>query len=997
VEETPIGASGLESSPGSRMSASTAGQSMGLSRARFSLDISDIKKLDDAFKKVETRLKKIDDYLKNIARNGPAAAQSLQDVVDSLPGGGGGGSIGLSRGGKSNNYATALEDNLLARHQTRAALSGKADDDPSPTKQQLVGATLANQLRQIAAGQAGSLASVRQNLSGSLDAQGLKGTAVSMGIGAAEAAVGKVSGFIAQGVQKLDERIARGYEYSLAADKMQVMYQQIHGMGQEQANEVFRRPLTNYRLGGDQQVNTLLGMQAATGINALNQAGSIEALRTVTGYGASASDIAGMVTHMASPEVVNRMYFTTGMAMYGPGGEENQSINVVQNLVRAAGLTDERVLKTAIRQGSMSRARLSFMGVEGNMQDLVIQYAQQNQAFKEAGGQGFYDPSVKEHRERMKIEGNFATAKEETERVKVAREEQFYTRQNDNFETLEIRTKDLIRAFAALEDQLSGIIGAQIETTPYRSAIGGGLSSVGNALFGAAGVAAMFGPAGWKLAGVLALAGGAAKLGGGLMGRGDGPESSSGGTASPTSQQASGSQGINNNLSVPTYGKNTTLGQLRTRSDVSNLHPSFRDRVLRMITASGGRVGIGEGSRSYQSQVDLFLSRYVETNNEAEATRRWNGKMWKKTHGADVAAPGKSMHGIGLAADLVGDLNWVQANAERFGLKTFANVNQEPWHVQPAELPNGYHDYMKAGAPWGSMGYGNVDPNQIDDQTTSNSPFDVGGGEHGGGSSGYSGSNLRSYAGMSISEMIEAGRMSNLATLASSGSVVGGGTVSAPSHIPQGGTPYSSSASGALSGDEIVALMESHGFSGTDLIKAVGISYRESSWRPTAYNPNRKTKDKSYGLFQINMIDSLGPSRRQWFGIGSNEQLFDPDTNVRATQMMRSGQASRGKNPWYDWGPYKGESETYAVDMAKAAATVHAAKKTVNQPRGDYGGVSSPSKSVTTVVQGGTNITVAPVIHIHSSGSIQADLPILARDVGSLLRKEVELVAMRSS
>ena len=66
------------------------------------------------------------------------------------------------------------------------------------------------------------------------------------------------------------------------------------------------------------------------------------------------------------------------------------------------------------------------------------------------------------------------------------------------------------------------------------------------------------------------------------------------------------------------------------------------------------------------------------------------------------------MHEIGLAADMTGDMGWVGANAARFNLQTFENVNNEPWHVQPTELSRGRSSYQRNPAwgmpPWGASG-----------------------------------------------------------------------------------------------------------------------------------------------------------------------------------------------------------------------------------------------------------------------------------------------------
>lgn len=86
------------------------------------------------------------------------------------------------------------------------------------------------------------------------------------------------------------------------------------------------------------------------------------------------------------------------------------------------------------------------------------------------------------------------------------------------------------------------------------------------------------------------------------------------------------------------------------------------------------------------------------------------------------------------------------------------------------------------------------------------------------------------------------------------------------------------------------------GFRGKNLKEAWAIAMKESTGWPKAYNGNRATGDSSYGLFQINMIDYLGPARREIFKIKSNKELFDPLTNAKAAYHMSNG----GKD-WYSW------------------------------------------------------------------------------------------------
>ena len=99
-----------------------------------------------------------------------------------------------------------------------------------------------------------------------------------------------------------------------------------------------------------------------------------------------------------------------------------------------------------------------------------------------------------------------------------------------------------------------------------------------------------------------------------------------------------------------------------------------------------------------------------------------------------------------------------------------------------------------------------------------------------------------------------------------------------------------------LTDKELVLLLQTVGFEGTGLKKAWSIAKRESNGRPLAYNGNRNTGDSSYGLFQINMIGNLGPTRLEKFDLQSNKELFDPVTNAEITYYM-----TNGGNDWSAW------------------------------------------------------------------------------------------------
>ncbi|MFE4960417.1 hypothetical protein ACFRCW_42385 [Streptomyces sp. NPDC056653] len=84
---------------------------------------------------------------------------------------------------------------------------------------------------------------------------------------------------------------------------------------------------------------------------------------------------------------------------------------------------------------------------------------------------------------------------------------------------------------------------------------------------------------------------------------------------------------------------------------------------------------------------------------------------------------------------------------------------------------------------------------------------------------------------------------------------------------------------------------------------AAAVAMAESGGRTTAHNPI--PPDDSYGLWQINMLGSMGPDRRAKLGISSNSGLYDPAVNARAMAMISSGGSNFG--PWstYTNGAYK--------------------------------------------------------------------------------------------
>lgn len=96
----------------------------------------------------------------------------------------------------------------------------------------------------------------------------------------------------------------------------------------------------------------------------------------------------------------------------------------------------------------------------------------------------------------------------------------------------------------------------------------------------------------------------------------------------------------------------------------------FARRLQALIEASGGRISVGSGYRSVEEQQRLW---------DASA----KDGVW-------VAAPGKSNHNWGVAADLGFDGDgqaWAHENAPRFGL--IFPMSWEPWHIEPVGVRDG--------------------------------------------------------------------------------------------------------------------------------------------------------------------------------------------------------------------------------------------------------------------------------------------------------------------
>ena len=816
-------------------------------------------------------------------------------------------------------------------------------------------------------------------------ASALKG----MGFAGAASVAGQVMGMANQA---MDSRIARGTAYATSADRLNVLMQQMTGMSQMQVMQT-RMPSTNYRLGAGAQ-NAMMQFGAETGFDVMGMGAGLEAMRTSTGFSKSTGDLLQQQRQLMGPEVANRMLYTLGVNAYQMGGGMQDPFKVQQQVVQRMGLANEDILKGAFAPGSVTRMRMSQAGLGEEMQNQYLQYAKQQVAFGKAGGQGMYDPSNKSHRQRMGIEDNLATQQEETSRVQVQREENFMQRQIDNMATREKIDQKLIEVLGKLEDTLSGVIGARTSSQSLMR-LGGSLLKVG------AGISAMV-PGGLPLAAGLFAAGSAIGDGDDQNTAGGQPTPPAAGGSAPPSSGQSDSQ-----IMVPGGERGSAkipLSELKQQPRFAKLDSRLKEKLLRMMR-DNHNIGLSSGFRDEAHQERLFYAQMEETD-EASSQTQWNGKFWKsKTGYSFTAPPGHSMHGLGLAADIFeeGDNRsyaWIVANSEKYGLNNWKAKgwrDDEPWHVQPTEVPRFRSQYSGGGDGGGSNGDGTYD--------------DVDGdfgrarfvnGEYVGSSDTPIGPNFMNTMGLSEGDIISQQASQGVSALmsgGSTGSTAGGGRSPSSSFrkMASGGGGSTGGHGPALTIEEVARIAKKAGFRGDALTTAVAIAGRESSYRPgarrTDNDPAAMTGD--FGLWQINS-GNMTPSFLAAVGASSREDLLDPNINAAAAYYLSSQGTS-----WSSWGytPGKGwdaEGDHLAGTNYEAAAEAVA---TINSEQGDPMISHAPTRggrSSVTTINSSPSIVVSPEINFYGSSSNQ-DHKQIAQAVTRLLQEELNNLNFRTS
>ena len=136
-----------------------------------------------------------------------------------------------------------------------------------------------------------------------------------------------------------------------------------------------------------------------------------------------------------------------------------------------------------------------------------------------------------------------------------------------------------------------------------------------------------------------------------------------------------------------------------------------------------------------------------------------------------------------------------------------------------------------------------------------------------------------------------------------------------------------------LNYQQVAKLAWDAGWRGKDAQTAVAIARGESQFDTMA--TNFKGRDHSYGLWQINMHNELGPERRQKYNLPNNEALFDPATNARVAYALW-----KERGGFTDWSVYNNRSYTLYLNGAVfAVKQIEQGKTGIEIPSYDSGDI----------------------------------------------------------
>ena len=122
------------------------------------------------------------------------------------------------------------------------------------------------------------------------------------------------------------------------------------------------------------------------------------------------------------------------------------------------------------------------------------------------------------------------------------------------------------------------------------------------------------------------------------------------------------------------------------------MHPEYARRLFACVEDACGLVGIGNGWRSTEQQA--------ANHQRSPNTFAPPGLSFHETHRfASGIEAYQAVDTVGRDGRHDEAWDWMRDNAGRFGLRTFWNVNGEPWHTQSNDIPNGVSTWSSNGSP----------------------------------------------------------------------------------------------------------------------------------------------------------------------------------------------------------------------------------------------------------------------------------------------------------
>ena len=340
---------------------------------------------------------------------------------------------------------------------------------------------------------------------------------------------------------------------------------------------------------------------------------------------------------------------------------------------------------------------------------------------------------------------------------------------------------------------------------------------------------------------------------------------------------------------------NETFSRFQSGGIVQASHPD---------TGSGYSVGKdykGRPSIFTKAAAESFVKMMKDSNGIVKTSDITSSRRSQQKNMSLPGASPTSNHLKGTAVDIHGSSKaWIKANGHRYGWKNLVYSGHD-----------GHFDYIAGG--------GVLPPDMSNDgrEATADTDDKKGGG---GIMGGFFGKIAAALGGSALSDLM-AGANMILGPLAGAVTELFGSGMSAIAGSLDGmanGSSITGSGPVDMGADINEKLMNTAklamgaGFTKEEAKIMAAIAGGESSFNNRAHNPNRASGDNSYGLWQINMIDSMGPARRKQFGISSNEELFDPKVNARAAKAIYDSQGFGA------WGAYKDGNAAKYMNAAQA-------------------------------------------------------------------------------